>query len=66
MSIEYGSRIYFEKIFDFECDHNEMSLVEVTTITFDKHHPADIDTNTVSVSPSVVLSNFDIEDFLGE
>ena len=64
ISVEYGSRIYFDKRFLFECRNGEFHLTRIKVESFDKQKP-DVWTNKeVKVKPSIPLADFKIKNYL--
>jgi len=64
ISVEYGSRYYFDKRFFFECKKGEFHLTKIKVESFDKHKP-DVWTNDeIKIKPSIPLADFKITLFL--
>lgn len=66
ISVEYGSRYYYDKRFNFICKQNEFYLNKIIVDSFDKHNTEKWDTKVIKVKPSVNLSKFLITDFMNE
>lgn len=67
ISVEYGSRIYYQKDFSFVCRQNSFYLDEVKITTFDKHDPENSWTESIEpVTPALPLEKFQIADFIGK
>jgi hypothetical protein len=66
ISIEYGSRLYYQKDFGFICKQNNFYLSEVKIATFDKHNPeSSWKERSRIIKPELPLEKFLITDFLG-
>ena len=66
LSIEYGSRIYYEKTFIFICRHHRFYLSKIAVESFDKHNPEKWTRKVVRVRPNVPLEKFSLTDFMLE
>jgi hypothetical protein len=65
ISIEYGSRFYYQKDFGFLCKNSQLYLITIKTTTFDKHNPENSwKEYMTNVKPIVPLSNFRVTDYL--
>jgi hypothetical protein len=64
ISIEYGSRYYYEKRFNFICKQKSFYLNQVKTTTFDKANPEiSWKEYNKAIKPSLKLENFLIDEF---
>ena len=63
ISIEYGSRYYFDKRLIFECIKDGFYLTKIHVESFDKHNPSKWTNKTIAVKPAVSLSKFDVMDY---
>lgn len=66
VSIEYGSRNYFNKSFEFVKKDDTFYLTEIKVKTFDKQNPEKIEKKTVKVEPTVAVDKFNIEDYMND
>ncbi len=67
VSIEYGSRFYYGKQFDFVCRKNHFYLTEITVNYHDQADPANTGkTVRKSITPNVPLEDFTITDYMKE
>jgi hypothetical protein len=65
ISIEYGSRYYYEKQFNFVCKQEKFYLDKVKTNTFDKNDPEKTgEVFTKLIKPELNLEKFTITDFM--
>jgi hypothetical protein len=65
ISIEYGSRIYYQKEFSFICKQNNFYLSKLKIITFDKHNPETSgEAINKIIKPELPVEKFLISDFL--
>lgn len=65
ISIEYGSRLYYQKNFDFVCKQNSFYLREVKITSFDKHNPDSSWKETSRIiNPKLPIEKFLVADFL--
>ena len=66
ISIEYGSRLYYQKDFSFICKQNTFYLSKLKITTFDKHDPENSwkERDTI-IKPELPLEKFLINDFIG-
>jgi hypothetical protein len=63
--IEYGSRIYYQKEFKFECKNHQIYLTSINTTTFDKNDPEKSwKKRKTNINPKVLLSNFKVTDYI--
>ena len=65
ISVEFGSRIYHEMVFNFRCIETGFYLFRIEHSTFDKHAPEDADKyvkETILVSPNLPLEKFSLVD----
>lgn len=66
ISIEYGSRFYYEKNFIFICQQKDFYLSEIKIVTFDKQ---DLENSwkeySTKTKPALTLEKFSIDDFIG-
>lgn len=66
ISIEYGSRFYYEKNFIFICQQNEFYLSAIEIGTYDKHDPENSwKEYSTKIKPLLPLEKFSINDFIG-
>lgn len=66
ISIEYGSRFYYDKNFSFVCKEEKFYLAEIKINTFDKHDPENFGKEYVKeVKPNLPLDQFLINKFIG-
>jgi hypothetical protein len=66
ISVEYGSRYYYGKRFNFICKRHEFYLSKIIVDSFDKAHPEKWNTKVIRVKPNVPLERFVITDFMLE
>ena len=67
VSIEYGSRFYYEKNFEFICKNHQLYLTRIKITTFDKNNPENSWKESKKVvKPNISLSNFEITDYITE
>lgn len=64
VSIEYGSRYYVQKIFQFVFENNSFYLKNITTNSFDKYSPEKYEKTTKKLKKPFKISNFKMEDFV--
>lgn len=65
ISIEYGSRFYYQKDFGFVCKNRQFYLGTIKTTSFDKHDPENSgEERKIAVKSNVLLSNFKVEDYM--
>lgn len=64
ISVEYGSRFYFDKRFIFECKKGGFHLTRIKGESFDKHKPAIWTNDEVKIKPSIPLADFKITNYL--
>ena len=66
ISIEYGSRFYYRKKFNFICEQKAYFLNKIKVESFDKGKPSVIKSKVSIVDPKVSVNDFLIEDFLND
>jgi len=66
ISVEYGSRIYYGKRFNFICKQHKFYLSKVIVDSFDKNKPEIWNTKVIRVKPNLPLEKFSITDFMLE
>ena len=66
ISVEYGSRYYYDKRFNFICKQNEFYLNKIIVDSFDKNNPEKWNTKVIKVKPNLNLDKFLITDFMNE
>lgn len=65
ISVEYGSRYYYEKRFNFVCKQDKFYLDKIKTSTFDKNNPEKSGEDfTKLIKPELNLEKFTITDFM--
>ena len=64
ISIEYGSKNYFNKSFIFLKKDETFYLTEIKIESFDKQNSEEETTKTVTVKPPVPIEKFNIEDYM--
>jgi hypothetical protein len=67
IKIEYGSRIYFQKQFNFICKEGNFYLYKVKVESFDKQDPEsmnDWDEKEIKINPILPIEKFSIFDYL--
>jgi hypothetical protein len=65
MSIEYGSRFYYQKEFKFECKDHQLYLTSINITTFDKNDPEKSwKKRKTDINPNVLISNFKVTDYM--
>lgn len=64
LSLEYGSRIYYQKDFDFEIYNNDVYLTKVKVITFDKDTTKSEKVKIFKVHPKKLAKNISIKTYL--
>lgn len=63
ISIEYGSRYYFDKTLFFECKKNDFFLTKAVVNSFDKRDPEkSFRKKIVAIKPEVALKDFQVKD----
>jgi len=66
-SIDYGSRFYFKKDFEFTCTEGEFFLTKITVISHDQSDPENSGKEvTTRITPPVPLRSFSIDKYLEE
>lgn len=66
ISVEYGSRYYYGKRFNFICKQHKFYLSKIIVDSFDKAYPEKWNTKVIRVKPNVSLERFVITDFMLE
>ena len=67
ISIEYGSRIYYEKEFNFVCRKGQFYLTKIRVNSFDKHVPEnDAKYHTANIKLNIPLTKFKVNDYITE
>lgn len=66
ISIEYGSRIYFDKTFIFLKKNEDFHLTEIKVESFDKRETEKVSGKTVKINPPVSVEKFNIEDYMND
>ena len=66
ISVEYGSRYYYEKRFNFICKQHKFYLSKIIVTSFDKADPEKWNTKVVRIKPNLPLEKFSINDFMLE
>jgi len=66
ISIEYGSRLYYQKRFTFICRQHKFYLSKIRVDSFDKHNPEKWKSKVIRVRPYLPLQKFVITDFMQE
>ena len=64
ISVEYGSRYYYAKRFNFICKQRRLYLNEIIVDSFDKADPEKWNTKIITVKPNLPLEKFLITDFM--
>jgi hypothetical protein len=65
ITIEYGSRIYYQKRFNFECQDHQFFLTKIDINTFDKQNPEKSWKETgTAIKPPVAISKFEVADYI--
>ncbi len=64
ISLDYGSRFYYAKRFNFVCRKGKFFLNEIKVESFDKHNPEKWDSKTVKINPNMPLEKFLIKDYI--
>lgn len=65
ISIEYGSRYYYQKNFSFVCEQNNFYLSKVKVESFDKADPEKLKTKDIEINPKLPIERFLITNFIG-
>ena len=63
ISIEYGSRFYYNKRLVFVCTNNDFYLTSMEIDSFDKAYPETWTKKTLRVKPTVPLSEFSVMNY---
>jgi hypothetical protein len=67
ISIEYGSRLYYQKDFGFTCNRNDFYLSKVRINTFDKQNPENSWKEYIKlIKPELPLKKFLVSDYLDD
>ena len=66
ISVEYGSRFYYGKRFNFICKQGAFYLSKVIVDSFDKNNPEKWHKRVMRVTPNLPLEKFSITDFMLE
>jgi hypothetical protein len=66
ISVEYGSRFYYGKRFNFICKRGAFYLSKVIVDSFDKNNPEKWHKRVIRVRPNLPLEKFSITDFMLE
>ena len=66
ISVQYGSRYFYAKHFNFICKQHKFYLSKIIVESFDKHHPEKWHTKVIRVKPNLPLEKFLIDDFMLE
>ena len=67
ITIEYGTRIYYRKRFNFMCKKGKFYLYEVKVESFDKFDPVSMNKPTrkrIKVRPNLPVKKFSVFDYL--
>lgn len=67
ISIDYGSRYYFQKQFNFICKKGEFYLYQIKVESFDKHDRKSMenwDKKVIKIKPNLPIEKFSIFDYL--
>ena len=67
ITIEYGSRIYYRKQFNFICKEGNFYLYQVKVENFDKHDPENMakwDRKEQKIKPNLPIEKFSIFEYL--
>ncbi len=64
ISIEYGSRYYFQKDFQFIFENNSFYLRKIITNSFDKNKAGKYKKDTKVLDKPINITNFKIEDYI--
>ena len=66
ISVEYGSRVYYGKRFNFICKQGTFYLSKVIMDRFDKNNPEKWHRRVIRVTPNLPLEKFSVTDFMLE
>jgi thiol-disulfide isomerase/thioredoxin len=66
ISVEYGSRYYYNKSFIFICKQQKFYLIRVIVDSFDKQNPEHWRKKVVRLNPALPLEKFLLDDFMLE
>lgn len=65
LSVEYGSRFYFQRNFEFVCENNNLVLGGIEVAKFDKHNPEDTwEEFSERIDQKVPLDAFELRKYL--
>jgi hypothetical protein len=64
LSIEYGSRFFYNKIFYFKYHNDSFYLYQIQTKSFDKANPEKWKTKNKVINPKIKITNFNLEQYL--
>jgi hypothetical protein len=64
--VEYGSRFYYAKRFNFICKQHKFYLSKLTVDSFDKFNPEKWHRRIIKVKPHLPLEKFLIDNFMLE
>lgn len=68
ISIQYGTRYYYEKRFDFVCEEGSFYFYKMETEIRDKNHPEnwdEPDKKIIQITPKLPIEKFSLFDYLG-
>jgi len=68
ISIQYGTRYYYEKRFDFVCEEGSFYFYKVKTEIRDKNYPENWDKpdkKEIQIKPNLPIEKFSMLDYLG-
>ena len=66
IAIEYGTRIFYHKVFIFICRHHKFYLSKISVDSFDRRNPEKWSKKVIRVQPNLPLEKFSITDFMLE
>lgn len=64
ISIEYGSRFYVQKNFQFIFENNSFYLTKIITSSFDKYSPEKYEKSTKKIQKPIKITSFNMENFM--
>lgn len=64
ISIEYGTRFFYNKIFYFKYYNNSFYLYQIKTVSFDKANPDIWKTKIKKMNPKIKVINLNLEKYL--
>jgi hypothetical protein len=64
IAVEYGSKYYYRKSFNFVCDGGDLYFDRVSTERFEKNNPGKIEKKVVKMNPKEPLERFSFTGFL--